>query len=82
MNFFDRYRAYKQTEEYQKENFYNKSRLKLILVVFPLLIAFCAITRKFIDFDGYTIYLGVAFLGIIVVNLGADYLTKKKFKDI
>lgn len=82
MSFFDRYKAYKLTKEYQKESFYNKSRLKLILIVFPLLIIFCAIIRKLMGLENYSIYLGAAFLAIIIVNLGADYLTKKKFKDL
>jgi|GEM_PF-4728278 hypothetical protein len=82
MNFFSRLRAYKLTQGHEKETFYNKSRIKLILVVFPLLIAFCAFIKKFLDFDGHSIYLVGTLLAIVVVNLGADYLTKQKFKDL
>lgn len=70
----------KSTPEYMREQFYNKSRLKLILIVFPALIGLCLLIRKFIALEGYTFYLIMMLAAAMVVNLGAEYLTKVKFK--
>ena len=79
--FEENYNALKATPEFKRHQFYNKSKLKLVLVVFPILIALCLFIRKFIPIEGYTFYVAIIFIAIIVVNFGADYLTRKKFKD-
>ncbi len=77
MGFWERYKAYKLTESYKKDQLYNKSKLKLIFIVFPILIIFCALIRKFTNFDSYTFYVGIFFAAILLVNFSADYLGRK-----
>lgn len=81
MSFFIRLKAYKLTKEHQKDAFYNKTRLKLILIIFPLVIGLCAIIKKYLDFDNHSIYLIGALLAIVSINLGSQWLTKKKFEE-
>lgn len=81
MSFFDRLKAYKQTMGFQREAYRNRARLILILIIFPVIILLLALLRKFYGFEGHTLALSFGFLAILGVNFGADYLTKRKFKE-
>ena len=72
---------YKTTPEYQRKRFYNKARLKLILIVFPALIIGLILVQKFTDIEGYILYIVPAFLLTTMVNLGAQILTRNHFKN-
>lgn len=79
-SFVEKINDYKSTPEFAREQFYNKSRLKLILIVFPFFIGLSLLLRKSVEINGYTFYLIIILLAILIVNFGAEYLTRKKFK--
>ncbi len=81
MGFWERYQAYRLTEDYKKDHFYNKSKLKLIVIVFPILIIFCLLIKTVTNFDGYAPYFGILVAAVFLVNFIANYLTRKKFED-
>lgn len=85
MNFFKRYKdfekKYKATDAYKREAYYNKTKLKLIATIFPLALVGSLLIKKYFGIGSHSFVFGVIVACILAVNLGADYLTKKNFKE-
>ena len=87
-DFKDRYKSwrqkiddYKTSPQYRQDQFYNKARLKLTLIISPALIIGLILVQKFTDIEGYILYIVPAFLLTTMVNLGAQILTRNHFKN-
>lgn len=85
MGFLKRHRnafkAYKNTDSYKADEYQNKTKLKFIIVLFPLGALLLWAVRKYLEWNSpYIMYALLAFC-VIGANYGAYILRRKKFND-
>lgn len=80
-SFLQKINDYKSTPEFQKEKFRNQAKLRMFFLVFPILTGCYILVRKYIDINGYFLNILVIFVGLVIINFCAEYLTRKKFKQ-
>ena len=80
-NFSERTQHIRQSEEFRRQTFFNKQRMKLILVILPVMLIFASLLKNHTNLDNFFIFF-IPYLGLIIgANWGAHWLTKKNFKN-
>lgn len=85
MGFFEKHKAaskkYKETTAYKRHLYSAKLKMKLTFIFFGLGIILYSLIRKFTGTDSYTFMFALAIACIIGINVCADFLTRKNFKE-
>ena len=76
-----RMQTYKASPEFMRDQFYQKSRLKLFLITSLISIALWFFIETYMEV-GYVLLAIFLFFISIVPHLGANYLTRKKFDNL
>lgn len=71
----------KNNQRFERDLFFRKKALKLILPVFGVAIFITFILDRYFNIDNYGIYTVIALCAIVTINVWAEKITKQRFKD-
>jgi hypothetical protein len=77
----DNYAKYKLTPEFKRDEFFRKKKILLILLLIPAVIIIGLVLKNHFHLDEFTAYAIPSVVAIASINMLAEVLTKRKFKD-